>query len=240
MNKGFFGWSNAPLVLTPPIENCAMWVSADNVYKSNGETVSKLVDKFGGTTALYQTGSNLPTFVSSGLNGLPSLKFEKASSQYLFSGFRTKKRDTSYYAVVKITSTSMAGGFFSEGGDVNAGSTLGVGSTSIDGVGNNIVALYGAIRHIGTGVALGVGWRLVELHIDSAGTTPEIFINGKSIGTFGGSANSIGGAQVTLGGNPDGSRYFDGEISEFLIYDTVSKAQQTLVRYFIKNKYGIF
>jgi hypothetical protein len=128
-----------------------------------------------------------------------------------------------------LSSTSLKGAFirigFTSGGN-NDGLMIGVGNTSMDTLGNNVIGGYEGLRWIATGVAYGTGWHHVGMNVNGSGF-PVIFLDGKqvysdasgamtAIGTFGGLTELGGYNQPGFGGFP---RYFAGYCDDFRVYD---------------------
>lgn len=68
----------------PSITNqVALWW-ANDLELADADPVSSWTDRLGGKV-VSNTGTNRPTWMVNGINGLPSVDFESASSQYLFN-----------------------------------------------------------------------------------------------------------------------------------------------------------
>ena len=130
-----------------------------------------------------------------------------------------------------LGSTSLKGAFirigFTSGGN-NDGLAIGVGATSMDTLGNNVIGGYDGLRWIATGVAHGTGWHHVGMVVDGSGF-PIIYLDGKqiysdsagtmtAIGTYGGSTELGGYNQPGFGGFP---RYFAGQCDDFMVWDRI-------------------
>ena len=104
------------------------------------------------------------------------------------------------FAAVHLDSSSEAGCFVNFMNDAATGDTggvgLGVGSTTMDGTGNNLVGVHGNVAWKASGQAIGTGPHTVAM-TDSTGGV-EWFVDGKSVGTgsASGVSNSFGQKQV--------------------------------------------
>ncbi len=109
---------------------------------------------------------------------------------------------------VYLDSTSKEGAFIKVGGEKD-GFAIGVGCTDFNDTaqgscyGNNLIVLFEYVRWINTGRAIGTGWHHVAVTIDGGGT-PTVYLDGVSVGTFGGTAayapGSRGAASTWIGG----------------------------------------
>ena len=77
---------------------------------------------------------------------------------------------------VNISSTSKKGAFIKVGGGVN-GYAIGVGLSTYEDLGNDIIVLFPGIRWIDTNVTYGTGWKMATLVI-GATSGPTIYVNG--------------------------------------------------------------
>lgn len=116
---------------------------------------------------------------------------------------------------VYLSSTSLAGAFFKIG-SATGGFGLGVGSTTVDAAGGNIVALYEAVRWIPTGFAFSIGWHHVAISLNGSGH-PSIYYDGRLIYSDAtGAPNAVGSGGAGycyIGTSQLGSRFFTGTLS---------------------------
>jgi len=82
-------------------------------------------------------------------------------------------------AWVNLGSTTEGGAFVKIGGGAR-GFGIGVGATSYDDLGNDLIFIYETNRWVDTNQAIGTGWHHVAMIINSTGH-PEGFIDGKSV-----------------------------------------------------------
>ncbi len=91
-------------------------------------------------------------------------------------------------AFVKVGGTSGTNGY-----------GIGVGNTTFDDNGNNLIMLYEWIRWIPTGRAIGTGWHHVAMVIDSSGV-PTGYVDGSPVGPFSGSNPLAPSGNTNIGG----------------------------------------
>jgi len=194
------------------------------------DMVSNIVDVSGngnnGALVLGASG-NTSTTTSIGRIG-QALEFDGIDDQVsINSVFGLGNTDLSIAAWVNLDSTSEGGAFVKIGRETagtggNNGFGMGVGQSSFDNNGNDLILLYETVRWIDTNDTIGTGWHHVAMTINSSGV-PEWFIDGVSGGTSSGTngiAPSLGatkiGGYTALGG---GERFVDATIDDVRIYN---------------------
>ena len=225
----------------------------------SGSNVTSWEDKVGGHT-LTNTAGNQPTFVASGsLNSQPSIDFDRASGQSLFTtdtSFLPNAVDGGFTTLVVCKGTYSSGsqnwimtgwcdgtytqGFwlFKNGGTEQtqticqtpaASGTITSGYVNLPGSGWQITGAQGCIAstmgHTGEAKRYYVRSNNREI-IDTNGQTSY-------------TATSYPG--LYIGGYPDGSDGFDGEIMEVLVYNrllSLSELQETEKK--LMFKYNLF
>jgi hypothetical protein len=104
---------------------------------------------------------------------------------------------------VKILSLTESGAFVKIGnegvGAANNGIAIGVGGSTFDGTGNDLIALYEGIRWIDTNSLIGLGWHHVAIAVNGS-SVPFLYKDGTFINSFSGT----GMATPTLGGTKIG------------------------------------
>lgn len=100
-----------------------------------------------------------------------------------------------------------------------AGFGIGLGNGNFDNTtpGPEIIGLFEGIRWIDTNTALGTGWHMITLVLDSAGT-PSIYRDGVLVGTYPGTNTQVPNGNTTrIGGRP--GREVTGSIDDVRIYN---------------------
>jgi hypothetical protein len=227
--------------------NLRVWLRADAITGlSDGDPVAAWTDQSGNTNNAAQVASgNRPTYQTSGLNGLPTLRFDGVDDHFLIaSNAGLEPQALSIFAVVVPTTAGHP-----HGRDVfvmNHTAAPPYASYGIDLVGGNtwqMVSSHNGIFTPRPGSATTLGqpdllsgvWNAgpnMTLHVDGAQTmtsnvTGSIAYNGDpiSVGTW-------------LGGLATNS--FGGDIAEILFYDTaLSTDDRQLVEGHLGWKYGL-
>jgi hypothetical protein len=211
--------------------------SSNRSYSGSGNTwydLSGNNNSGTGQTGISYSSSNRGKFI---LDGSPSGYFALP----LLTNAIT---NISMCCWVNITSTSLRGPFIVNG-SAN-GYAIGVGNDSYDTLGNNLIGLFPYERWIGTGVALGLGWKYVVLTLDGS-SLPRIYLNGQLINSYAGgnprtpSTNAFIGREV--GGESLSSlviRAFGGEVSLVKFYNRALSAQEIKNNFeATRDRYGI-
>lgn len=124
-------------------------------------------------------------------------------------------------AWVNVDSVSERGAAIKVGG--NNGYGIGVGGTSFDTSGNNLVGIYEAVRWIPTGTPLGTGWHHIAMVIDGSGV-PSLYKDGTLVGTYPGAAPLAPTGPISIGGYP--SRSLDAVMDDVIILNRALSAEQ--------------
>lgn len=143
---------------------------------------------------------------------------------------------------VNISSTSKKGAFVKVGGGAN-GYSIGVGSNTMDTLGNEVLALFPAIRWIDTNLTYGTGWKMVNLVLN-ASSVPSIYLNGALLNSYSGTnpISPTAGVYVArnIGDEPFGARAFSGDIPIIRIYNRTLTATEILKNYNeTKSRFGL-
>jgi uncharacterized membrane protein len=149
------------------------------------------------------------------------------------SNFSLTNVDVTIANWVYIESLSKRGAFVKVGGEIGSdGYALGVGGTTFDNNGNDLILLYESVRWIDTNSVIGTGWHHTVMVIDSSGV-PEGFIDGVSVGSFSGTNALSPSDETMIGGyNESGNdRFFNGTIDEVAIFNRSLSAAE------IRNQY---
>jgi len=226
------------------------WYKADNGAIVTSGSVSSWIDVSGnGFTATQGTSGSQPTFVSSAINGLPTLAFNGTSQNLVMptspSNFTSGL--TIFVMAKPIAFTNAYNRL------VDFGTTAGpaytnslafyqpVGSTSYLGftVYGNPYSTNVSTVQSSSGLAFGL-YQLFET-VDDGSSTATIYVNGVPLAQ---NTSMISVPNVTRNNNHialDGvgiSAYFNGQISEILVYSqTLTDAQRLAVENYLLNRY---
>jgi hypothetical protein len=229
-----------------PIDGLVLALDASTVPGGDGALVSSWPDGSGGAGA-SGSGSARPTLVSSGIGGVPSVRFDGVDDFLsLGSGFEDFRGGVSMFVVASpsvLQSASKLVALGNGAGQQNvvlgrAGSTAGLQyfttrsngdygwfNTS-SGLAAGVPAVYSAVQGAGAADAL---------------VPASVLRNGVVIG----SGNVFVPPVTNRGLNYIAKSYwpeplFQGDIAEVLLYDrTLSAAEQTTVNNYLLNKYAI-
>ena len=121
------------------------------------------------------------------------------------------------------------------------GYSIGIGGGGyLDFSGDAAIALWSNVRWINTGQNYGSGWKLVTMILGSS-STPTVYVNTTSFGSYPGTAPIIPTGNFTIGAIPgDNGRYYAGNFGAVNFYNRVlSLAEITANFNATKTKYGV-
>lgn len=204
--------------------NLKAWYKADSGVTLNSSTVSQWNDNSGYNNHLKQsTATNQPTFVSSGVNGLPSISFDGTNDVLACDASITGLESMTFYIVMKRANNN------SHAILTNGASTyqyLQYGNSFFIGNNSKSVPMTSNIWYLRGGTG------------KSDGTGTEYFSNGASQGTIAGGTNVFNAFRYV--GWAGGANY-QGEVAEILIYSEVHDSVKMLqVNEYLNAKYLIY
>jgi Concanavalin A-like lectin/glucanases superfamily len=162
-----------------------------------------------------------------------ALDFDGTNDQAVASQVLTGKNTRmTVMCWANLTSTSIRGAMLFIGraeATTNDGFGFGVGLTTFDNSGNNIIGLFEGLRWIATNVAIGTGWHHIAMVIDASGF-PSFYLDGKlvysdaagqmlQIGSQGSGNTNLGGYQSNF--SPGYPRFFAGPADDWRAYDRI-------------------
>jgi hypothetical protein len=216
-------FGNGPRIVTNGLV-LALDAADRNSYVSGSTTWTNLAGGNNGTLV------NGPTF-DSGSGG--SIVFDGVDDYALSSLSVNSITNVTIQCWVNISSTSKKGAFIKVGGGVN-GYAIGVGLSTYENLGNDIIVLFPGIRWIDTNVTYGTGWKMATLVI-GATSVPTIYVNDTLIGSYSGTNPITPTANVYFGRNvgDEGAilRAFGGNIASAQIYNRALSATEILQNY---------
>jgi hypothetical protein len=136
---------------------------------------------------------------------------------------------------VNLDSASEGGAFVKIGGtSPNQGFAIGVGGTSYDSVGNDLILLYEGVRWIDTNEVIGTGWHHVAMSVDNNGY-PTAFIDGVEVYSDSIGVGSAPQQSITYVGGYTGStaenRHADSTLDELRIWNQTISAEEVYQEY---------
>lgn len=231
----------------PPPPTVVTWLKADAITGLvNGAAVSAWTDSSGnGFNATQGTASRRPTYVTGAMNGLPVVRFNAASSNYL-SFNRPVEDDFTIFCVFRSSQGFGTGTQFYQGaGLVNGevpftvndfGMSLNTNGYVLAGTGNPDVTI----------VSSNSGFNNNQPHIVTFKRTRstgalELLVDGVAQGTTtGGNQSLTSVSQLVIGTQQTLINYLTGDIAEVKIYDSaLSPTDRAAEDNALKCKYGI-
>ncbi|HWY76579.1 MAG TPA: LamG-like jellyroll fold domain-containing protein, partial [Verrucomicrobiae bacterium] len=233
-----------PPVVSPPLV-LTTWFKADALGLANGAAVSTWLDSSGnGDNATQANTSQMPTFVTGAMNGLPVVRFTSASQTYL--GFsRPVSGDFTIICVFQSTQGLNSGTLYYQGAGLVNGEVAGVVSdfgtclfangAICAGTGNPDVAVNSS-----AGYNDGAPHIMTFTRQRSTGGL-ALYVDGVLAGTTnGGLENLTAPAQLVLGAQQTLLNFLSGDIAEVKIYNAVlSPGDRTADESSLRCKYGL-
>ena len=243
---GFSDYTNEVAVTLPvgaagslPTADLQLWLKADTgVTRDANGSVSAWTDLSGhGNDALQTNNDQQPRWVDGVSNGQPVVRFDgNADALATTSPVINANGDATILAVVNLPDANTRG-LFVKNGLVN-GFGFGVGSGTLDAIGNEAVGVYDYVRWLSTGQPWGVGTFLAEMNLDASGN-PAIFRNGTLLNALGGGGPASASGPTYIGGyqsNP--GRYLRGDIAEVLMFNhALSTSERQAWEGYLNAKY---
>ena len=257
---GLTGYYDSSIPLSIP--GCQLWLDAadSSTITLSTTKVTQWNDKSGnGYNFTQSTSGNQPTYSTSSLNGLNTITFTSASSNYLLGTASTNFIGTnslSVYGVFKTNNNTSSSAVFSkslygsaEGRILYGFRESGTPGTIIGGIGGQSSNAYTAISDTYTGGS----WRVFGFVSDRSGWTNTTYQNGTSIGTATISSNTttnltnafpmlVGAYNNGSGGAnpPQPGYYLDGGVGELLVFSTaLTTTQRQTIEGYLSKKWGI-
>ena len=182
-------------------------------------------DSFGANTL---TNNNSVSFISGKYRNSSSLS--GANSLQIHSPLTTATDNVSMFGWVNISGSSLSGAFFHNGLDINGvsdGYSLGVGNTTMDDSGNNLIGHLQNVAWIPFGCSIGTGWHYVGM--ERSGGTWRGYVDGSACGTTYGNAPRTPSGDFIIGSDYPLSlapHYFTGQVDEVGIWNKVLSATE--------------
>lgn len=224
------------------------WFDASQIVGlSDGDPVSTWADESGNARDLAQTGSPRPLYKTNRLNGLPSVLFAAASSQYMqndalaamFTG-----SDTAFTAfiVAKLTNTTGEQGYYGVARSTAANPTvLFYANSTWHSYRRND---SGTVKHVATGASLDTSAHILRKWFD--GTTGRRFKDGVQIGTdFAESDGAVTLDRFMVGVEPSNTgatagTYLSADVFELvLVPRAMTSLELVEVERYLGRKYAI-
>jgi lysophospholipase L1-like esterase len=213
----------APLPPSPDtIGGLQLWYKADALSLSNNDPISSFTDSSGNARHATQTGANRPLYNTNQINSLPAVTFDGTDDYFNFASttFRT------VFVVFKAGVTPFASFAGLIGGDAGA-------------PGSGIILYgYSGTTSMASGTGFSAAYRNSLSVADVGGAHDFAPTTSWQIGSFVLLANQTHTGMLGL--IAGGARYWNGQVAEVLVYNTVlSQANRYVVEDYLFTKYAI-
>jgi hypothetical protein len=219
----------------PPIGGLKLWLKADaGVTKDGSGNVSAWIDQTGNYT-VTQSGSSMPTYLTSDLNGKPALHFN--GSQWLYNS-GTMSGVNADLTMITVANTSNPSA-------LEENLFLGNGSTYQ----NRGIGYFQSRQLFDSYVEYALGnstptanmYVTEEFSLNSSLNTATFYRDGAQTASV--SVSGIGSVTsgITVGAPTDQYAPWQGNIAEVLVYDhQLSSAELAQVDGYLSDKYGLY
>ena len=202
---------------------------------NDGDLVYKVIDKSGNGYHFYQTtDTKRPLYRPLvGLRG--AVQFDGSNDVLYYPGFVVSRLNGTMFAVIYLTSSVKKGAVMTTGGK-DHGWSLGVGGSSYDNTGNDLILLFSSIKWIDTNDPIGTGAHLLSVTVTNG--APKWYIDGVYSGQATGSPSAPTN-ESWIGG--EGEARFYGDHSCELAYYSVplTDDNRVVVENYLMTKHGI-
>jgi hypothetical protein len=224
----------------------AVWLKADAIIGlANGAAVSIWPDLSGnGCNAMQMLGASQPTYVSNAMNGLPVVRFNSASGNYLWF-YRPVQDDFTIICVFQSTQGFGSGNLYYQGAGLVNGEVAGVvndfgtclfangsvcaGTGAPDVAANSTAGYNNGHPHI-----------LTFKRTKSSGLVSLYMDGNLAVTTTGGTESLTAPNELVLGAQQTLNNYLSGDIAEVQIYNApLSDSDRTAQETALKCKYGL-
>lgn len=230
----------APPLIVPGL---ITWLDAadplgDKTLPANGAAISSWKDKSGqGNTVTQGTGAAQPTFVTSALAGLPTVRFNGSKWLSKTSGFPDIVNLTVFFvASMNAGTTAQAVYEISNGAAMNTGnlflydSSLSLRSRYIEGTSTT--------KTVSSAQSLPTGYFLNMSYYD--GSNLYFLKDGVSVGSIASTANTNTLSRLDVGQLQNSSYRLIGDICELIIYNnSISSENRAIVQQYLANKWAM-
>lgn len=220
-----------------------LWARADNGITLSGNNVTKWADMSGSGNDLTQSvTADQPTIVNSAISGLPAVKFDAASSQFLQlpAGFADFTSGASLFLVAKPVSVT-SGARLLDLGNGAASDNLYLSEPTSTGV--SFFTYNGATSSsVTSSSAMTLNqFQLLDV-VYNGSSTASIFTDGVqgAQGTSMSTLNYILRSSNFVGQGSAGGNFFDGQIAEIVLYNrALTASERAAVQGYLLSKYHI-
>ena len=239
--------TSAPAFDPSTISNLQIWVKADAGITLNSGNVSNWANQSSSGSSYdfsQSTAASQPLYVSNGINGLPTLRFNGSTHtmyQSVSRGYTSGQ--LTFFVVMKIASTgilSVLGSQLFER-DVNGDGALMYGLYGQNS-GYALVGFDYSGEQIIVANNLTIGQTYIMSNKNTNGPGSVFYRNGTSIGSvYGSDAHVFQNIGSTRFPSNTMSGFFNGDISEILIYNkALSTTEMNNVNSYLNIKYSVY
>ncbi|HUS83919.1 MAG TPA: hypothetical protein VMX56_02150 [Anaerolineales bacterium] len=219
------------------LASCSLWLDANQlVGYIDDDPIDDWSDMSGEAHHFTQVdAAKKPTYQSGILNGFPAVLFDGGDELSRAEAVVGRQYAT-VWVVAHINDATTHGVFFGVGNSAN-GWKMGVGLSTLENDGNDLIILFDGIRWNDSNDLIGTGGHLLTVKFDNY--TPLWWIDGVFLGSAAGTPNAPAGLSL-VGSGYYANRYLSDYICEIVACTTaVSADEQALMDSYLMSKYAI-
>lgn len=221
--------------MPPPTTNLIVQLDAGTFVGSDGDPIGSLADQSGNSNNGTASGMLRPTYKTGIVNGLPVMRFSRASGNMLLTPASASLSNYTCFAVIKPSGTANYRPILGSIGGTGGLQWRLIATTNVQNLLKTLVADIGS-----SAVAMSISSFQVVAASFSAASTYDFYYNGSSDGGGTHAQTLTAGRTLNIGYSDSDNDSFDGDIAEVLVYDAVlSSTNRDLATAYLATKYAI-
>lgn len=219
-----------------PLSNLKLWLRSDLAVTSSSNYISSWGDVSGwNNDATQATSGNQPTIVANEINGKNIIRFNGTTSKMSLPASSTLGIQSNPYEMFMVAKSSSSNIQFLISGATNEQFEYHLNGTT----GARFIPITSTYLDLGTSGNFTDG----NTHVFSARASSSggaVRVDGNDGGTSSANILSSNSGALQLGARSDGNYYFNGDIAEVILYNSVlSSSDRSTVEQYLANRYGI-
>lgn len=230
------------------IANCVCWLRAekdlfqDSAFTTPADDADEPIggwkDQSGSGNHFISSGTSRPLLKMATVGGYSSAKFD-GSNDYLMRGAALVSHTAgTMFVATNCPSASTHGALMGVGSNAN-GWKVGVGGSTFDNAGNDVIGLFDAVRWIGSNQQYGTGDKVVSIQKPSIGAL-KVWVNASLLLNNSGTSAKSPSALTYMGSGVQTNRYIPWYVAELVIYNrNLTQDEIDTIEEYLALKFGV-